>query len=107
MKRSRRNSGLDPVVSAIIPPHVVCHRLFRNNYPATAFDHDLSHAVEAALLFISINSFLCDPQGFTCITLHFFSTIFLKCSSAIPERTGRDLPRIHDFTEETSITVVA
>jgi hypothetical protein len=63
---------LAPGIAVIVPPHGF-HRLFWNNYPATAFDHDLSDAVEAALLFISIDSFLRDPKGLTCITLHFFT----------------------------------
>lgn len=63
---------LAPGIAVIVPPHGF-HRLFWNNYPATAFDHDLSNAVEAALLFISIDSFLRDPKGLTCITLHFFT----------------------------------
>jgi hypothetical protein len=63
---------LAPWIAAIVPPYGF-HRLFWNNYPATAFDHDLSNAVEAALLFISIDSFLRDPKGLTCITLHFFT----------------------------------
>jgi hypothetical protein len=63
---------LAPGIAVIVPPHGF-HRLFWNNYPATAFDHDLSNAVEAALLFISIDSFLRDPKGLTCISLHFFT----------------------------------
>ena len=63
---------MSPGIAAIVPPHG-SHRLFWNNYPATALDHDLSNAVETALLFISINGFLSDPKGLTCITLHFFT----------------------------------
>jgi hypothetical protein len=70
------------------PPMGLYHILRRNNYPDTAFNHDLSNALEAGPLFISVDCFLCDPQGFTCITLHFY-TIFLKCSPAIPERAGK------------------
>lgn len=63
---------LAPGIAAIVPPYGF-HRLFWNNYPATAFDHDLSNAVETALLFIGIDSFLRDPKGLTCISLHFFT----------------------------------
>ena len=66
---------LAPGIAAIVPPYGF-HRLFWNNYPATAFDHDLSNAMEAALLFISIDSFLRDPKGLTCISLHFFTDFF-------------------------------
>jgi hypothetical protein len=59
-------------IAAFVPPYG-SHRLFWNNYPATAFDHDLSNAVEAALPFIRIDGFLRDPKGLTCISLHFFT----------------------------------
>jgi hypothetical protein len=72
MVRRCEEGMLAPGIAVIVPPHGF-HRLFWNNYPATAFDHDLSNAVEAALLFISIDSFLRDPKGLTCITLHFFT----------------------------------
>jgi hypothetical protein len=71
MVRRCEEGMLAPGITAIVPPHG-CHRLFWNNYPATAFDHDLSNAVEAALLIIGIDSFLRDPKGLTCITLHFY-----------------------------------
>lgn len=64
-----------PGIAATGPPHG-CHRLVWNNYPATAFDHDLSNAVEAALPFIRIDSFLRDPKGPTCISLHSFTDFF-------------------------------
>ena len=63
------------MIAAIGPPHG-CHRLVWNNYPATAFDHDLSNAEKAALPFIGIDSFLRDPKGLTCITLHSFTDFF-------------------------------
>ena len=55
------------------PPLGLYHILRRNNYPDTALNHDLSNALEAGPLFISVDCFLCDPQGFTCITLHFYT----------------------------------
>jgi hypothetical protein len=65
------------------------HTLKRNNYPDTVFNHDLSFALEAAgLPFIGDDCFPCDPERATCNTLHFF-TIFLRWSSAIPERPKR------------------
>lgn len=38
------------------------------------FNHDLSSAVEAGLPFISIDCFPCDPEGVTCMSLHFFTS---------------------------------
>ncbi len=70
------------------------HRLFWNNYPATALDHDLSNAVETALLFISIDSFLSDPKGLTNNTLHFFNRIFEVFTS--DTMTGWPIPAIQD-----------
>ena len=81
--RSRGEGGRSPGIAVPVPTHG-CHRLFWNNYPATAFDHDLSNAVEAALPFIRIDSILRDPKGLTCISLHSFTDFFMKCSSAIP-----------------------
>jgi len=78
-----------PGGAVIMSPHG-CHRLIRNKYLATAFDHDLSTTAEAALFVIYIDSFLRDPKGLTCTTLH-FSPISTKCSPAIL-LTGRRVP---------------
>ena len=72
------------------PPGWLNHILRRNNYPNITFNHDLSNALEAGPLFISVDCFLCNPQGFTCITLHFI-TIFPKYSPSIPERTEKGI----------------
>ena len=84
---------MSPGIAAIVPPHG-SHRLFWNNYPATALDHDLSNAVETALLFISINGFLSDPKGLTCITLHFFTDFNEVFTS--DTMTGRRKPTVRD-----------
>ena len=49
------------------------HILTRNNYPDIVLNCAVSYALEAGLPFISIGCFPCDPQGVTCITLHFFT----------------------------------
>ena len=68
-------AGISPRLVWGRPPRRLDHTLKRNNYPDSVFNHDLSYALEAGRSFIRAGCFLCEPNGFTCITLHFF-TIF-------------------------------
>ena len=79
-----------PGVVGTMSPHG-CHRLIRNKYLATAFDHDLSTTAEAALLVICIDSFLRDPKGLTCITLHLFTNFNEVFTSDTADRQARTL----------------
>ena len=49
------------------------HILTRNKYPDTVLNCAVFSVLEGGLLFISTTCFPCDPQGVTCITLHFFT----------------------------------
>jgi hypothetical protein len=55
------------------PPRRLDHTLKRNNYPNSVFNHDRSYSVEAGLHFKRIDRFPCDPEGATCMSLHFFT----------------------------------
>ena len=63
------------------PPRRLDHTLKRNKYPDTVFNHDRSYALEAGLTCIRPGCFPCDPEGATCMSLHFltlFSAMFIS-----------------------------
>ena len=57
------------------------HILTRNKYPDTVLNCAVFSVPEAGLLFISTTCFLCDSQGVTCITLHFFTHCYAMFTS--------------------------
>ena len=58
------------------------------------FSHDRSYSVEAGRSFIRYDYFLCDPEGATCNTLHFF-TIFSAMFTSDTKNGNKRISPVH------------
>jgi hypothetical protein len=65
--------GISPGPRRGRPPRRLDHTLKRNKYPDSVFNHDCSYSVEAGRPCIRASCFPCDPEGATCMSLHFFT----------------------------------
>jgi hypothetical protein len=84
-------------------PSGLNHILKRNNYPDTVLNCAVSYALEAGLPFISNTCFPCDPQGVTCITLHFFTNFKEMFTSDTKNGQKRNFSARPYFKEDANV----
>ena len=97
--------GISPAPRRGRPPRRLDHTLRRNKYPDSVFNHDRSYSVEAGRSFIRYDYFLCDPEGATCMSLHFFTNFSAMFTS--DTGTGRRGSLVtRPFFKEDAVTGV-